>query len=106
MLSCSLEFIPNHAKAQKPYTKGIFFVAGLSFHRTCRPLIQRLCCNGKAELDICLNLSRVHFSVKGTEFHCALLKHTVQIKTAVAAGMIMLMAAVTAAIPNSSKFIQ
>ena len=95
------ELVPDHTEAQKPHTKGVFFIAGLCFRRTCRPLVERLCGHGKTELDVCLDFPGVQLSVECPELHRAFLEHAVQIQAVVAAVVIMLPAAVPAVVPDA-----
>ena len=80
MLPGSGELIPNHTQAQQPGAEGVSRVCGLSLGVAGGPLVQRLGADGKAQLDVRLDLSSVlHRGVEQPELHRAVREHAVEV---------------------------
>lgn len=94
------ELVPDEAKSEQPDTETVFVVGGDGPIRFCVLLIVSLGRDRKTELDVCLDLSRMDFTVEGSKLNGALLKHTVEIQAVITAAVVMLMASVRTMVPN------
>lgn len=99
MLTCGLKLVAYHSKTEQPSAEGVFFIAALGDPSACAPLRESLIGYGKTELNVRLYFSRMGGGIKEPEFNCTLAEQTVQIKTVIAALVVMFMAAVLAAVP-------
>lgn len=66
------------------------------------PLVEGLRGDGKAELDVCLDLAGVGGAVKQPELNGPFLEHAVQVQAMVAAVMVMLITSVVPDIPDAA----
>ena len=105
MLAGCFKLVPDEPKPQQPGAEGVFLIFRLRLDSGRSPLHKRLMGNGKAQLDICLDLSGVKGGVKHTEFNRAFGEHAVQIEGMVAADVIMMIAAAPSVVPKFFYFL-
>lgn len=89
MLASRFEFVPDKSEAEKPCSEGVPFVARNGDLRRSRPLCKSLIIHRKAELYICLEFARVSGAVEKPEFYRALGKNRVEVKSVVAAAVVV-----------------
>lgn len=100
MLPGSGELIPDQPKAQQPGVERVFLIGGLGLPPAGACLVQRLGGDGKAELDISLDLACMERPVEQAELHSALLEHGVKVQAVVPAAVIMATPAARVVIPD------
>ncbi|ERI89941.1 hypothetical protein HMPREF1982_04207 [Clostridiales bacterium oral taxon 876 str. F0540] len=69
-------------------------------------MVQRLCGNGKAELNVRLDFPGMGGGIEQSEFYCAFLENAVQIEAVISAVIVVDAAPVAAVVPDAADLIQ
>lgn len=100
------EFVTDKPQPKEPGSEGIFLVGASGFLAAGAPLVESLRGDGKAELDVCLDLACVSGGIKQPELDSALLEHAVQVQAVVSAVVVMLAVTVAAVVPDTADLVQ
>ncbi len=72
-------FITDEPQPQEPCAEGVFFIRTLCLLTAGTSLVEGLCGDRKAELNVCLDLAGVSSAVKQPEFNGTFLENRVKV---------------------------